>query len=95
MLERVAMNHTVINHALLLVDLQNDFCLNGALPVAQGDVTIDVANVAIAAAQKAGIPLIASQDWHPANHLSLAANNSDAVVGERGELAGLAQTWWP
>ncbi|MGL9751911.1 MAG: bifunctional nicotinamidase/pyrazinamidase [Symbiopectobacterium sp.] len=89
------MNHTVINHALLLVDLQNDFCLNGALPVAQGDVTIDVANVAIVAAQKAGIPVIASQDWHPANHLSFAANNPDAVVGERGELAGLAQTWWP
>ncbi|MBG6245085.1 nicotinamidase/pyrazinamidase [Candidatus Symbiopectobacterium sp. 'North America'] len=84
-----------MNHALLLVYLQNDFCPNGALPVAQGDVTIDVDNVAIAAAQKAGIPVIASQDWHPANHLSFAANNSDAVVGERSELAGLAQTWWP
>ncbi|MCW2478968.1 bifunctional nicotinamidase/pyrazinamidase [Candidatus Symbiopectobacterium sp. NZEC135] len=84
-----------MNHALLLIDLQNDFCPNGALPVAEGDVTIDVANAAIAAAQKAGMPVIASQDWHPANHLSFADNNPGAVVGERGELAGLAQTWWP
>lgn len=89
------MNHTAMNHALLLVDLQNDFCPNGALPVAQGDVTIDVANLAIVAAQKARILVIASQDWHPANHLSFADNNPGAVVGERGELAGLAQTWWP
>ncbi len=89
------MNQTVINHALLLIDLQNDFCPNGALPVAEGDATIDVANAAIAAAQKAGMPVIASQDWHPANHLSFADNNPGAVVGERGELAGLAQTWWP
>lgn len=89
------MNHPIINHALLLVDLQNDFCPNGALPVAQGDITIDIANAAIAVAQKAGMPVIASQDWHPANHLSFAANHPGAVVGERGELAGLAQTWWP
>lgn len=52
------MNHPVIDHALLLVDLQNDFCPNGALPVAEGDVTIDIANAALAAAQKAG-----SWDW--------------------------------
>lgn len=84
-----------MNHALLLIDLQNDFCPNGALTVAEGDVTIDVANVAIAAAQKVGMPVIASQDWHPANHLSFAANHPGAVVGGRGELAGLAQTWWP
>lgn len=89
------LHHAVINHALLLVDLQNDFCPNGALPVAQGDVTIEVANVAIAAAQKAGMPIIASQDWHPAHHLSFASNHPDAVVGECGELAGLAQIWWP
>ncbi|QZN98025.1 bifunctional nicotinamidase/pyrazinamidase [Symbiopectobacterium purcellii] len=83
-----------MNHALLLIDLQNDFCPNGALPVAEGDITIDVANAAIAVAQRAGMPVIASQDWHPANHLSFAANHPNAVVGERGELAGLAQTWW-
>ncbi len=94
------MNHALMNpafknQALLLIDLQNDFCPGGALPVAEGDATIDVANHAIAAAKKAGMPVIASQDWHPANHLSFAVNHPGAIIGECGELAGLPQIWWP
>lgn len=88
-------NPVFTTHALLLIDLQNDFCPGGALPVTEGDVTIDVANRAMTAAQKAGMRVIASQDWHPANHLSFAANHPDAMVGECGELAGLPQIWWP
>ncbi|MGK2960046.1 MAG: bifunctional nicotinamidase/pyrazinamidase [Candidatus Malihini olakiniferum] len=84
-----------MNHALLLIDLQNDFCPGGALPVTEGDVAIDIANQAIAAAQKVSMPVIASQDWHPANHLSFVTNHSDAIIGECGELAGLPQIWWP
>lgn len=53
-------------NALLLVDVQNDFCHNGALPVAGGDGVVPVLNryVEIFTAEKA--PVYASRDWHPA-----------------------------
>lgn len=47
--------------ALLLIDLQNDFCPGGALGVAEGDATIDVANQAIAASLARNETVIASQ----------------------------------
>ncbi|EFE95062.1 bifunctional nicotinamidase/pyrazinamidase [Serratia odorifera] len=80
--------------ALLLIDLQNDFCPGGALAVVDGDATIAVANQAIAACLARGVPVIASQDWHPADHRSFAVNSA-AKVGELGELDGLPQVWWP
>ena len=58
--------------ALLLVDLQNDFCAGGALAVPEGDSTVDVANRLIDWCQSRGEAVIASQDWHPANHGSFA-----------------------
>lgn len=70
-----------MNRALLLIDLQNDFCPGGALAVAEGDRVIEVANRAIAACAAANIPVIASQDWHPADHGSFAAN-ANAAVGK-------------
>lgn len=51
--------------ALLLIDLQNDFCPGGALAVTAGDAVIPVANQAIAACLARGEPIVASQDWHP------------------------------
>ncbi|RJL49893.1 bifunctional nicotinamidase/pyrazinamidase [Pectobacterium carotovorum] len=80
--------------ALLLVDLQNDFCPDGALAVNEGDRIIEVANRAIEACVAAGVPVIASQDWHPANHGSFAVN-AHTKVGELGELNGWPQIWWP
>ncbi|MBH2690314.1 bifunctional nicotinamidase/pyrazinamidase [Serratia marcescens] len=80
--------------ALLLIDLQNDFCPGGALAVTAGDAVIPVANQAIAACLARGEPVVASQDWHPANHRSFAVN-SHAQVGTLGELEGLPQVWWP
>ena len=76
--------------ALVLVDLQNDFCPGGALAVANGDETIAVAN---ALANKCPI-VVATQDWHPADHGSFAANRG-ATVGSMGELGGLPQVMWP
>jgi nicotinamidase/pyrazinamidase len=52
--------------ALLLVDVQNDFCPGGALAVPDGDSIVPVLNDAIAAFRAAGRPIIASRDWHPA-----------------------------
>lgn len=80
--------------ALLLVDLQNDFCTGGALAVKESEHVIDVANKAITICQQKGIITIASQDWHPVNHLSFA-ENSGTQIGDIGELNGLAQVWWP
>lgn len=80
--------------ALLLIDLQNDFCPGGALPVNEGDHVIAVANRAIEACVAAGITVIASQDWHPENHGSFAVN-ANTKVGEIGELNGCTQIWWP
>ncbi|EMI5489165.1 bifunctional nicotinamidase/pyrazinamidase [Providencia stuartii] len=84
----------LVKSALLLVDLQNDFCTGGALAVADSDIVIQTANKAIELCQKQNIPIIASQDWHPANHLSFASN-SGTQVGDIGKLNGIAQVWWP
>ncbi|HET9107952.1 MAG TPA: isochorismatase family protein [Steroidobacteraceae bacterium] len=56
--------------ALLIVDVQNDFCPGGALPIEQGDAVVPVLNTWIAAAVSAGIPVYASRDWHPRGHVS-------------------------
>lgn len=58
--------------ALLLVDVQNDFCPGGALAVPEGDRVVPVLNRWIGAARDAGIPVLASRDWHPRNHPSFA-----------------------
>lgn len=58
--------------ALLIVDVQNDFCPGGALPIAEGDRVVPVLNGWIAAAEVAGVPVYASRDWHPATHPSFS-----------------------
>lgn len=56
--------------ALLIVDVQNDFCPGGALPVPNGDEIVPVVNMLIAIAKDEKIPIFASRDWHPQNHCS-------------------------
>jgi nicotinamidase/pyrazinamidase len=56
--------------ALVVVDVQNDFCPSGALPVPDGDAVVPVMNRWIAAAQAKSVPVYASRDWHPRDHLS-------------------------
>jgi nicotinamidase/pyrazinamidase len=58
--------------ALLIVDVQNDFCPGGALPIAEGDAVVPVLNTWSAAAQARGVPIYASRDWHPSTHPSFA-----------------------
>ncbi|MCF3640963.1 bifunctional nicotinamidase/pyrazinamidase [Rhizobium sp. TRM95111] len=78
---------------LLLVDLQNGFCPGGNLPVPDGDAVIAIAN---RLAGKGGYDLVvASQDWHPANHGSFASNNPGKAPFEMGELGGKPQMMWP
>jgi nicotinamidase/pyrazinamidase len=55
---------------LLIIDMQNDFCPGGALPVAEGDRIVPVLNQWIEAAFKRGAPIYASRDFHPQRHVS-------------------------
>ena len=77
--------------ALLLIDLQYDFCPGGALAVARGDETIPVANRLLSKFST----IVATQDWHPANHGSFAVNHPGTKPYDMGELAGLPQVMWP
>jgi nicotinamidase/pyrazinamidase len=56
--------------ALLLVDIQRDFCAGGALAVPGGDDVVPVANQWIEQACARGAPVVASRDWHPPHHAS-------------------------
>ncbi|MGH2542492.1 MAG: bifunctional nicotinamidase/pyrazinamidase [Ardenticatenaceae bacterium] len=56
--------------ALIIVDVQNDFCPGGALPVALGDEVVPVLNRYAERFAGAGAPVFATRDWHPANHVS-------------------------
>jgi nicotinamidase/pyrazinamidase len=56
--------------ALIIVDVQKDFCPGGALPIDEGDRAIPMLNRWIDAAMKKHIPIYASRDWHPVGHIS-------------------------
>ncbi|HEX4417314.1 MAG TPA: bifunctional nicotinamidase/pyrazinamidase [Kofleriaceae bacterium] len=77
--------------ALILVDLQYDFCPGGALAVAHGDETIAVANRLLPHFSI----VAATQDWHPADHESFAPRHPGKQPGELIELAGVPQVLWP
>lgn len=65
------MSITIEPHdALLVVDIQGDFLPGGALGVRGGDEIVPVLNRYIALARRHGIPVIATRDWHPADHCS-------------------------
>jgi nicotinamidase/pyrazinamidase len=59
--------------ALLIIDVQNDFCPGGALAVPDGDAVVPVLNRAIERFRKEGLPVFASRDWHPAETRHFAA----------------------
>ena len=56
--------------AVIVVDVQNDFCPGGALAVPEGDKVIGVLNLWIEQAERIGATVVISRDWHPANHCS-------------------------
>ena len=81
------MSHT----ALIVVDLQNDFCPGGALAVSEGDQVVPVVNKIA--------PLfdvvVATRDWHPSDHVSFASAHDGHEVGEAIEVNGMEQVLWP
>ena len=80
-----------MKRALVLVDLQNDFCPGGALAVARGDEVIPVAN----RLARHFDAVVATQDWHPREHGSFAANHPGKEPYQVIELGGLPQVLWP
>lgn len=76
--------------ALLLIDIQNDFMPGGALAVPGGDEVIPIVNGLMPQFEL----VVATQDWHPADHGSFAASHPGAVY-EQIDLDGLPQTLWP
>ena len=77
--------------ALIIVDLQNDFIPGGALPVPHGDEVIPLANEL----QRHFELVLATQDWHPSDHGSFAANHKGKKPGDRIMLDGIEQILWP
>lgn len=76
--------------ALILVDIQNDF-VSGSLAVENAVEVVPVANQLLRQFEL----VVATQDWHPADHGSFASQNPGVEAGEQFELGGLPQTAWP
>jgi nicotinamidase-related amidase len=58
--------------ALIVVDVQNDFLPGGALGVPDGNAVVPVLNRYIQCFEEQGLPIVATRDWHPSNHISFA-----------------------
>lgn len=77
--------------ALIVIDVQNDFCPGGALAVADGDAIIPRIN-----AMMSGFPVVVlTQDWHPANHSSFADTHPGAAPFSTIEMPYGTQVLWP
>lgn len=74
--------------ALVIIDVQNDFCPDGALPVARGDEVVPVVNRYIERFRRAALPIFATRDWHPqkTSHFKLYGGlwPTHCVQGTRG-----------
>lgn len=79
------------NQALIVIDIQNDFCPGGALAVAGGDEIVDQVN----AMMDDFHVVVLTQDWHPANHTSFAASHPGAAPFSLTEMDYGPQVLWP
>ena len=78
-------------HVLLVVDVQNDFCEGGALAVPDGDAVVPVINRLMGGFRL----VVASLDYHPANHASFASAHVGRHPAETISLNGISQVLWP
>ncbi len=79
--------------ALIIVDVQNDFVPGGALAVPGGDQVVGEINRLMHSGDYERI--VASQDWHPPDHVSFASQHPGHHVGEIIEIDGIEQILWP
>jgi nicotinamidase/pyrazinamidase len=76
---------------LLVLDVQNDFCQGGSLAVKEGDRVVPVINSIMGEFYK----VIATQDWHPSDHISFASNHPDKKPYDTISLGDVEQILWP
>jgi nicotinamidase/pyrazinamidase len=79
------------SEALIVIDVQNDFCPGGALAVAGGDDIVPLINAMMGDFSTT----VLTQDWHPADHSSFAANHPGAQPFSNVQMAYGPQTLWP
>jgi nicotinamidase/pyrazinamidase len=77
--------------ALIVIDVQNDFCPGGSLAVAEGDQIITRINGLMVEFPT----VVLTQDWHPANHSSFAANHPGAAAFSLVQMPYGPQVLWP
>lgn len=77
--------------ALIVVDVQNDFCPGGALAVPQGDAVIPLIRRIATRFEH----LVLTQDWHPEGHCSFASSYPGKKAGDVAQVAGREQRLWP
>lgn len=82
---------TAENEALIVIDVQNDFCPGGALAVAEGDQIVPRVNQLI----ETHAHVVLTQDWHPKGHSSFASSHAGKVPLESIEVNYGQQTLWP
>ena len=78
-------------HALIVIDVQNDFCPGGALAVPDGDAIIPGINALMAEADT----VVLTQDWHPAGHSSFASSHAGKSPYDMTEMPYGPQVLWP
>ncbi len=85
------MNGKTSEAALLVIDVQNDFCPGGRLPVREGDRVVPVINRIMGAFSH----VVATQDWHPEDHISFASNHEGKRPFDTIAVHGIEQILWP
>ena len=80
-----------MTHALIVIDVQNDFCPNGALAVSGGHVIVSSINALMTRADA----VVLTQDWHPAGHSSFASSHADKGPYELTKMPYDHQVLWP
>lgn len=80
-----------MTHALIVIDVQNDFCPGGALAVPEGDLIVPQINALMDEAEA----VILTQDWHPAGHSSFASSHPGHAPYEMIDMPYGRQVLWP
>ena len=80
-----------MSNALIVIDVQNDFCPGGALAVPDGDAVVPVINAMLGDFDA----VILTQDWHPAGHSSFAASHPGKAPYDMTEMPYGPQVLWP
>jgi nicotinamidase/pyrazinamidase len=81
--------------ALAVIDMQNDFIPGGALAVQEGDVIIEGINRVMGLFNRSDLPVVLTQDWHPADHRSFASAHPGMSPYDPFEAQGIGPVLWP